>query len=241
MTTRVEEFLTSFGVPGKILEHKNDELVSHEFITDLEHALEGGASMGKRKFDESKVKRDGSGQFSSKVGGKKPDSDGFDRTPEQIDADWKKNIKTNKDVNNALNKAGVLNRVVAYAKSLEKKYPSLKGYTGENPGSANPEQVKGVNELVRYMASETNKVLSRTPAAISPSGTQRLTYRVSNAGTARADLQVVWVPVAKHSAMDAPSFMHALVDSTDEGEMFGGWSAILDYLEKLAGESDNED
>lgn len=202
---------------------------------EIFHALEAGSGggKGKRKFDESKVKRDRDGQFSSKAGvsAKRPVDDG--RTPEQMDAEWKKNIDYNKKLNKVLNESGLVDRIINKLGEIEKKYPAAKNYKGPLK-SAPPEVVKAVNELVPYMVRETNKVLARTPESISPSGTQRLSYRIVNAGTGLVDMKPYWVDVVKHDGMTAESFIHAMSEGFDGSEGFGGYYKILEYFKRIS-------
>lgn len=191
-------------------------------LSEMRHALadiapavtSSDSGKGKKKgrgggdFDESKVKRDGSGQFAKTASAKVPANDV--RTPEQIDASWKADIGRNKAINDALygNKGGGM------LPKIEAKVAEIKKRTGIDVYSVDkvtPAVAKVATEFMKYVASESNKILSSTPASLSPSKTQRVQIQVTNPGTAKVDYKYVFVdvPGIKHSSIPTLSEMEA--------------------------------
>jgi hypothetical protein len=234
MTALVNNFLAGLGVPGEVLKHgKTEDNSLNVTLSEMQHALEAGSGGdkkrkgggGKRAFDESKVKRDGSGQF-SKIAGRRPDND--IRTPEQIDAEWKKSIGLGDNLEAAFKGAKIPQKARAKYKELEASHGvSLKKYE-TSLDKAPPKVLKLATEYMNYVASEMNKVLVKTPAAVSPSGTQAVRYRVTNPGTSKIDITPYFIKTKlKHSATDVLELVHAM----GKAPTGFSWAQVLKMLD----------
>lgn len=142
-------------------------------LSEMQHALADPVpskvekkSRGKGNFDESKVKRNGDGMFS-----KKPAPSDGERTKEEVDADWFKNVAED----------DILSKAVWADKTLVKsslaKLAEIKARTGIDAGKSqesSPVATKARTEYLDFVIDEVNKRLLQSTSAVSPSGEQRV-------------------------------------------------------------------
>lgn len=231
--TRKPELKQSDDLVGDFLAHVAD--------TRLAHALEAGSAGpvkndapkgdgkgGGRKFDESKIKRDGRGQFSSFNGRPDPVSPDI----KAMDAAWKNNVADDDKVQNALwgPKSPLMGKITSKIEAIKKSSGvDLRKITRSELANPSPPVVKATNEYMSYVVSEANKVLSSTPAAVSPSGTQRVQMRVTEPGTPGVSMKLVFVNnKLKHDALTADSLVHAL--GAEEGPVYADLEKLLQLL-----------
>lgn len=185
------------------------------FIPKSDSGKDSKKGRGGGDFDEAKVKRDGSGKFATKSAAKL-NTDDLPTRADQIDAEWKKNIGRDEDLNNALysDKGALMTKVDAKIAEIKKRT----GIDATKLDTITAKTAPIATELFKYIASEGNKILAKSPAAVSPSKTQRVQLRIVNPGTPQIDYKYVFVdmPGIKHSNMPTLSEMSSYFDDSGE-------------------------
>lgn len=153
----------------ELLHEDDSESLEHVAVKDETTTGDGKKSRNKGNFDESKVKRDGFGQFAKK---------NSDLTPEELDKLWKQHLfeikieaaieakpLLKKAARDLLTKYGVPKDVPLNSKRAEKVYNENKAMQDEG---------------ARIFTDIMDNVLKET--GVSPSGTQRLSYQLGPKG-----------------------------------------------------------
>lgn len=230
MTNQVDNFLARYGVSG--LSHA---LEAGSAPPAKQDAPKGDGKGGGRKFDESKVKRDGDGQF-ARAAGLNGRPAPVSPTMQQADSEWKAGLDDNRKLQDAVwFDSKVVGSILAKRAEIEKR-------TGVDPGDAatlnSPPKVKAAREeFALHTVATINKVLATHKEAVSPSGTERAQVRY-NPKTLQVDYVFVKT-TAKHDVMtvDDPS------QEVDNDQLLHGFSleALIATLEKFSADNDDED